>query len=45
MVKKTSLATFGKQFGDEFGRVLSSGFKTTKTPVVKFNKRNKKRCR
>jgi len=40
-IKTTSIASFGKQFGDEFGKVLSSGFRTTKNPVVKFNKRRR----
>jgi len=40
-IKTTSIASFGKQFGDEFGKVLSSGFRTTRNPVVKFNKRKK----
>ena len=38
-IRKTSIADFGRQFGDEFGRVLSSGFRTTRTPVVKVNKK------
>jgi len=40
-IKTTSIASFGKQFGDEFGKVLSSGFRTTRTPVVNFNKRKR----
>ena len=40
-IRRTGISEFGRQFGDEFGRVLSSGFRTTQRPVVRFNKRKK----
>jgi len=40
-IRPNGIASFGKQFGDEFGKVLSSGFRTTRTPVVNFNKRKR----
>ena len=42
-IRPNGIASFGKQFGDEFGKVLSSGFRTTRTPVVKFNKKKNKK--
>ena len=38
-IKTTGITSFGKQFGDEFAKVLVSGYRTTRSPAVKFNKR------
>lgn len=46
-IEKTSLASFGKQFGDEFAKVVVGGlvsvFESVYNPIVKCDKRKKKR--
>lgn len=41
-IERSSISSFGMQFGDEFARSLSSGFRTTQDPVVKYNKRKRR---
>ena len=46
-IRPNGIASFGKQFGDEFAKVivggLVSGFELFYNPIVKCNKRKKKR--
>ena len=46
-VRPNSIASFGKQFGDEFAKVVVGGlvsvFESVYNPIVKCDKRKKKR--
>ena len=41
-IEKSGIASFGRQFGDEFAKSLSSGFRTTLNTTVKFNRRKRR---
>ena len=46
-IRPNGIASFGKQFGDEFGKVVVGGlvsvFESVYNPIVKCDKRKKKR--